>query len=115
MRTHHSAYSVYIVTNFTKTVLYTGVTNDLQQRIIEHYLSRGDPKTFTGRYNAFYLLYYDDYRYVNDAIAREKEIKGWRREKKIALIKAFNPEMKFLNSELYDKWPPRDLFHRKDL
>jgi putative endonuclease len=52
---------------------------------------------------------------VNDAIAREKEIKGWRREKKIALIKAFNPEMKFLNSELYDKWPPRDLFHRKDL
>lgn len=115
MRIHRSAYSVYIVTNFTKTVLYTGVTNDLQQRIIEHYLGRGDPKTFTGRYNAFYLLYYDDYRYVNDAIAREKEIKGWLRGKKIALIKTFNPEMKFLNNELYDKWPPRDLFHRKDL
>ena len=115
MRTHHSAYSVYIVTNFTKTVLYTGVTNDLQQRLVEHYLSRGDPQTFTGRYNAFYLLYYEDYRYVNDAIAREKEIKGWRRGKKTDLIKTFNPEMKFLNNELYDQWPPRDLFHRKDL
>ena len=115
MRTHRSAYSIYIVTNFTKTVLYTGVTNNLQQRVIEHYLSRGDPKTFTGSYNAFYLLYYEDYKYVNDAIAREKEIKGWLRGKKITLIKAFNPEMKFLNNELYGTWPPQDLFHRKDL
>lgn len=60
MRTHHATYSVYIVTNFTKAVLYTGVSNNLQQRLAEHYLSRGDPQTFAGRYNAFYLLYYED-------------------------------------------------------
>jgi putative endonuclease len=46
---------------------------------------------------------------------QEKEIKGWKREKKIDLIKTMNPEMKFLNSELFDEWPPRDAYHRKNL
>ena len=115
MPAHHSLYYIYILTNFTKTVLYTGITNNLSQRIIEHYLARGNQKIFTGKYNCFYLLYYEDFKYVNDAIAREKEIKGWNRARKVALIQSFNPEMKFLNKELFDEWPPKEMFHRKDL
>ncbi len=105
-------YYVYILTNYKKTVLYTGATNNLEQRIIEHYLDRGNLKTFTGRYNAFYLLYYECTQYVNNAIAREKEIKGWSRKKKIELINSFNPQWKFLNYELLGEWPPRETAHR---
>ncbi len=108
-------YDVYIITNKIKTVLYTGVTNDLPQRIIEHYLNRGNPKTFAGRYNCFLVLFYERYKYVNDAIAREKEIKKWSRQKKDRLITGFNPRWEPLNSELFDQWPPGKLFHRKDL
>jgi len=75
-------YYVYIVTNYKKTVLYTGVTNNLEQRIIEHYLNKGDVKTFTGKYNCFYLVYYECTQYINNAILREKEIKSWNRKKK---------------------------------
>ena len=89
------------------------MTNDLEQRIIEHYLDRGNQKTFTGKYHVFYLLYYESSAYINNTIAREKEIKGWRRSKKIELINSFNPEWKFLNEELFEKWPPEDLYHRK--
>ena len=78
-------------------------------------MNQSDETTFTGKYKAYYLLYYETYKYVNDAIAREKEIKGWRREKKIARIKTMNPELKFLNIELFGEWPPKDMFHRKDL
>jgi len=98
-------YYVYILTNYHKTVLYTGVTNNLEQRIVEHYLDRGKVKTFAGRYNAFYLLYYECTQYVNNAIAREKEIKGWSKKKKIELIASFNPHWKFLNHELPGEWP----------
>jgi putative endonuclease len=65
-------YYVYIITNKLKTVLYTGVTNDLCQRIIEHYLNRGRPETFAGRYNCHFLLYYECFGYIEDAIARGK-------------------------------------------
>jgi len=106
------SYSVYILTNYNKTVLYTGVTNDLEQRIIEHYLNSHNPKSFTGKYKTFYLLYYEDFDYINNAIAREKEIKGWTRLKKEELIKTFNPEMNFLNIELFGKWPPDNMFSR---
>jgi putative endonuclease len=105
-------YFVYILTNYKKTVLYTGVTNNLEQRIIEHYLDRGNVKTFTGRYSVFYLLYYECIQYVNNAIAREKEIKGWSRMKKIELINCFNPQWKFLNYELLGEWPPGQAAHR---
>lgn len=107
-------YYVYILTNYKKTVLYTGVTNNLEQRIVEHYLDRGNAKTFTGKYKVFYLLFYESSIYVNNAIAREKEIKGWRRSKKEELIRTFNPEWKFLNEELFGKWPPDEMFHRGD-
>lgn len=115
MSIHQTSYYIYILTNFTKPVLYTGITNNLPQRIIEHYLSKGNQKSFTGKYNVFYLLYYEDFKYVNDAIAREKEIKGWSRAKKLALIQSMNTEIKFLNTELFGEWPPKNVFHRKDL
>ncbi len=103
------SYSVYILTNYNKTVLYTGITNNLEFRIIQHYTQAGDSKSFTGKYYTHFLLYYEDYKYVNEAIAREKEIKGWTRIKKIDLIKTINPKMEFLNVELYGKWPPNKI------
>ena len=115
MRVNEKSYSVYIVTNKIKTVLYTGVTNDLEQRIIEHYIDRIEKKTFAGKYNCHFLIFYESYKYVNDAIAREKEIKGWLRINKDKLINDFNPEWKFLNVELLGEWPPKDMFHRKDV
>jgi putative endonuclease len=106
-------YYVYITTNQTKTVLYTGRTNNLPQRITEHWLKRGTSETFTGKYHCYHLLYFEHTKYVLNAIEREKEIKGWLRTKKEALILEFNPEMKFLNSEIME-WPPTDKFHRED-
>jgi putative endonuclease len=91
------------------------MTNSLEERIVEHYLDRIDKNHFTGKYNCFYLVLYEDFKYVNDAIAREKEIKGWRRSKKDKLISAFNPEWKFLNEQLLGEWPPTNPYHRKDL
>ena len=107
-------YYVYILTNYKKTVLYIGVTNNLAQRIMEHYLDKRNVNTFTGKYGAFYLLYYECTQYVNNAIAREKEIKGWSRKKKEELIKAFNPSWKFLNHELLGEWPPTNPIHRRN-
>ena len=116
MKVNTTQYSVYILTNFTKTVLYIGVTNCLEQRIIEHYLEKDNPlsNAFTSQYNVFYLVYYENFRYVNDAIAREKEIKKWRREKKEKLIDTINPNRDFLNKELLGEWPPQNAYHRKD-
>ena len=115
MRWDNVQYSVYIITNQSKSVLYTGVTNNLQQRIIEHYLDRLEKKSFAGKYNAFYLLYYESYQYIDIAISREKEIKSWRREKKMNLIRTINPNLEFLNFEVFDKWPPADIIHSKDI
>ncbi|MBL7697099.1 MAG: GIY-YIG nuclease family protein [Chitinophagaceae bacterium] len=90
-------YFVYILTNPSKTVFYTGVTNDLARRLNEHYESRGNNTTFTGKYSCFNLMYYEECMSVHAAIAREKEIKKWRREKKIWLIRSMNPEMEKLS------------------
>lgn len=95
-------YYVYIVTNKNKTVLYTGVTNDLNRRLYEHE-ENSIPfrhSSFAGRYNAYYLLYYECYQMIEAAIAREKEIKGWRRSKKEDLINSMNSEWRFLNDEI---------------
>lgn len=90
-RRRERSYWVYIVTNVLgrSGTIYIGVTNDLQRRIWEHTQQRAD--TFTGRYGVTRLVYCEEYPYVNDAIAREKEIKGWRRSRKIALIESENP------------------------
>jgi putative endonuclease len=82
--------------------LYTGVTNDLYKRLSEH-LENSKPfrhSSFAGKYNAYHLLYYERYEWVENAIAREKEIKGWRRSKKEVLINTMNPEWNFLNDEV---------------
>jgi putative endonuclease len=76
------------------------MTNDIPSRILEHGLNAGNPETFAGKYHCFNLLYYEEFKYVNDAIAREKEIKKWRRDKKEQLINSANPEWRFLNKEL---------------
>jgi len=92
------AYYVYILTNKAKTVLYTGVTNNLELRLSQHQESTVLNKpTFTGRYKCCYLLYFETHQNVNDAIAREKQIKGWSRAKKVELIKSTNHKMDFLN------------------
>jgi putative endonuclease len=91
-------YFVYILTNKYNKVLYVGVTNNLIRRVYEHKnkLVNG----FTSKYNVNKLVYYESFPSVFDAIKREKEIKGWKREKKVALINSFNPEWKDLYEEL---------------
>jgi len=99
-------YFVYISTNYQKTVLYTGITNNLERRIIEHYLNRNQPKTFAGKYQCYYLLHYETFYNIHEAIAREKEIKGWKRFKKEKLISLENPTWFFLNDKIIEQWPP---------
>ena len=72
-----------MVTNASKTTLYTGVTNNIQKRLSEHDLdSNTTKKSFPGKYNCVHLVYYEGFQSVEKAILREKEIKKWRREKK---------------------------------
>ncbi len=88
------------MTNKNKTVLYIGVTGNLQNRVYEH--ENGLIEGFTKKYNCHYLVYYEHFQHINDAISREKEIKKWRREKKENLINGFNPKRNFLNKEMYE-------------
>ena len=83
-------YYVYMITNWKNEVLYTGVTNDLARRINEH----RDKKIpgFASRYNVNKLVFFESNADINVAIAREKEIKGWVRRKKNALIETMNPD-----------------------
>ena len=97
MKQHN--YFVYILTNLYKTVLYIGVTNNLEVRIEQHHNGK-NAKSFTKKYMCFYLVYYERYQYINDAIDREKELKGWSRAKKEALIRQENPNWRFLNDEI---------------
>lgn len=83
------AYSVYILTNKNHTVLYTGVTSDLYNRIQEHRLKVYPG--FTAKFNVDKLVYFEQYGDVNEAIAREKAIKGGSRQRKIDLINSQNP------------------------
>jgi putative endonuclease len=96
----------YILTNSAKKVLYVGVTNSLERRLYEHYFGSGQKESFTKKYKCYYLVWFERYQYVNHAIEREKEIKGWVRSKKIALIEGENPEWRFLNKDIME-WPPK--------
>ncbi|MFN4197807.1 MAG: GIY-YIG nuclease family protein, partial [Flavobacterium sp.] len=82
--------------NITRSTLYIGVTNNLERRLFEHSTNK-DSNSFTAKYNIKYLLYFEKFTWIQDAIAREKELKKWRREKKMALIQSYNPKLKFLN------------------
>ncbi|MFI5154153.1 MAG: GIY-YIG nuclease family protein [Chitinophagales bacterium] len=112
-KSYDKPYKVYIVTNAERTVLYVGVTNDLSQRLLEHYLNRGTLKSFAGKYFCYNLIFYEEFEYIDDAIAREKEIKGWRRKKKIELIDGMNPTWMFLNKEVCNIWPPKPISKKK--
>ena len=90
-------YYVYIITNKNKTVLYTGVTNNLKERMYFHNNPLPFSKAFSARYKCFYLVYYQHFFEIDDAIKREKQIKGISRLKKEKLITDFNPKWTFLN------------------
>jgi putative endonuclease len=77
-------------------VLYIGVTNDLNRRVYQH-KTKAHPDGFTARYNVTCLVHYEAFADIRDAIAREKQIKGWRRSKKVELIESANPEWKDLS------------------
>jgi putative endonuclease len=96
MRTHN--YFIYFLTNRKNTVLYIGMTNNLERRIYEH--KNKLVEGFTKKYNLDKLVYYEQYTDVNLAIQREKELKKWRREKKNKLVESVNPEWKDLTNEL---------------
>ena len=90
---------VYILTNKHNSVLYTGITNNLQRRMMEH--KSGNGGWFTNRYKANKLVYFDCGDDVNSAIWREKQIKSGSRRKKINLINSINPEWKDLWDEFF--------------
>jgi len=93
-------YYIYILTNKNRTVLYTGATNDLKRRLHFHSNPLPFSKAFTAKYKCFYLLYFEHCSDIELAIQREKQIKGWSREKKDRMISSFNPKWEFLNDKL---------------
>lgn len=92
-----NTYYVYIATNYTNSVLYIGVTNDISRRMFEHKSKANEG--FTDKYNVYKLVYVESTGYINDAIAREKQLKHWSRAKKDALINSINPNWNDLLQE----------------
>lgn len=90
-------FATYIMSNCRNSVLYIGITNDLKRRILEH-KSKVDFNSFTAKYNVVKLVYFEKFQSVNEAIAREKQLKHWNREWKIGLISEMNPKW----IDLYD-------------
>ena len=91
------SYFVYILTNYKNTVLYTGITNDLLERVDQH--KKGLVNiSFTKKYRLYKLVWYEIFQSPEEAIIIEKRIKGWKRYKKINLIKAKNPNFKDLSA-----------------
>jgi putative endonuclease len=93
-------YYVYMMTNVTG-MLYTGVTNDLERRVYEH--KNKLVKGFTSHYNLNKLVFFESTDDITVAIAREKQIKGWLRKKKVALIETINPKWNDLSEYWYEK------------
>ena len=91
-------YYVYFTTTSNNTALYTGVTNDLKKRIAEHKLKLKDG--FTKRYGVDKLVYYESFEDIKEAIAREKQIKGGSRQKKVDLIRNTNRKWKDLSQDI---------------
>ena len=83
--------SVYLITNQNNTVIYTGVTSELKSRIYDH-KTKKYPDSFTAKYNCNKLVYFENFSTIIEAIAREKQIKGGSRKKKLELVNKFNPE-----------------------
>ena len=100
MKVHN--YSVYIVTNKANTVLYIGVTSNLQDRIWQH--KQKAYKGFTSKYECNKLVYFEDYQWIHDAIAREKQLKAGTRQRKIDLIVTTNPGWNDLSDGWYETY-----------
>ena len=88
------SFFVYIITNYQNTVFYTGITNNLKRRIYEH--KKGIVNSFSKKYRLYKLVWYEEFSTPEEAIIIEKRIKGWKREKKMDLIKTENPNLKDL-------------------
>jgi putative endonuclease len=97
---------VYMVQSSSRRALYIGMTNSLRRRVSEHKSHRTEG--FTDQYNAVRLVYWERYDDVYKAIAREKQLKNWRREKKLWLIARFNPGWKDLAEDWYERTPAVD-------
>ncbi len=95
------SYFVYIMTNKPRGVLYTGFTGSLDGRVLKH-KQKESPKSFTARYNCTQLVYFEEFWDPLDGIVREKEIKGWIRAKKGALVESMNPDWKDLNDGWFE-------------
>jgi len=93
-------YYIYIITNKSNTVLYTGVTSDLKDRILQH--KHKIYQGFTAKYECNKLVYYERFQWIDDVIAREKQLKGGSRKKKIDLIVNDNPSWSDLTEGWYD-------------
>jgi putative endonuclease len=98
------AFYVYMMTNQSRVVLYTGITNSLVRRVWQH--QNSEIEGFTKTYKVNRLVYYECFNDPRTAIAREKEIKGWRREKKNALVKTKNPRWADLSPMLFQHFKP---------
>lgn len=90
-------YWVYMLTNRSGG-FYIGITNDLVRRVYEH--RSGEVPGFSQRYRMHRLIYYEGFQFVNDALARERQLKGWRRDKKISLIESSNPSWRDLSVDV---------------
>jgi putative endonuclease len=110
---NYGPYFTYIMASRSHT-LYIGVSGDLHKRVFQHKWKEHDG--FTARYNCDRLVWFERYQEVREAIAREKELKGWRRSKKIALIESANPAWVDLSRDWYDYEPAdyRRAFDRMD-
>ena len=95
--------AVYIITNETHTVLYTGVTSDLLSRMTQH-RNKEYPNSFSSKYNCFMLVYYCVFSTIEEAIAEEKRIKAGNRQAKMKRIESINPEWKDLYPDLLSTW-----------
>ena len=93
----------YILTNYKNNTLYIGITSNIERRIYQHKneLIEG----FSKRYKLKNLIYYEEFKNIRDAIAREKQLKNWHREWKLNLIKNMNPEFQDLSKEWYTEDP----------
>jgi len=98
------SYYVYLMTNRWKNVPYTGVTNSLERRVWEH--KNGVCQGFTKQYNCDRLVYFEEFGEIDQAIDREKQIKGWSRAKKDALVARQNPEWTDLAADWYSSGDP---------
>ena len=87
----------YIMSNKNRTTFYIGVTANLQERVAGH--KEGIGSKFTSRYKCFYLVYFEQFLHIEEAIKREKQLKNWHRQWKIDLIHSLNPEMKDLSED----------------